>query len=144
MTPPDSLNRSQPITADALRRDVADELQLLINEYDPINSDWAFRKTIIRELIRRLRDAPAVVTGEPVAHLRDEVRDDDSVNTEVCDKGDPGAYAVYRALPLAKAAGDVRAAVIEELAADFEQSVHHVWDNQEIADHIRAFGGRHG
>jgi hypothetical protein len=31
-----------------------------------------------------------------------------------------------------------RAAVIEELALDFENSVHHVWDNQEVADRIRA------
>jgi hypothetical protein len=30
-----------------------------------------------------------------------------------------------------------RAAIIEELAVDFENSVHHVWDNYEVADRLR-------
>lgn len=35
-----------------------------------------------------------------------------------------------------------RAAVIEELAQDFESSVHHVWDKDEVADRIRGIGGQ--
>jgi len=34
---------------------LADELQLLINEYDPVISDWAFRRIVISELILKLR-----------------------------------------------------------------------------------------
>jgi len=42
-----------------------DELQLLINEYDPANSDWAFRKGVISELVARTRAAASAhVQGE--------------------------------------------------------------------------------
>lgn len=45
------------------RAALADELQLLINEYDPNNSDWGFRKGVISELIIALRAPPAVEGG---------------------------------------------------------------------------------
>jgi hypothetical protein len=42
-----------------------DELDLLIQEYDPEQSDWRFRKSVMMQLIARIR--PATLRNEPQA-----------------------------------------------------------------------------
>lgn len=47
-------------------REAVAEIETLISEYDPKNSDWYFRRTVIRELLARLSPAATSAEGDGV------------------------------------------------------------------------------
>ena len=60
-----------------------------------------------RNSIKKLADlVRATAAAQPVAWLRDTDEGEGGVSTDLCDKDEPGAYAVYRASPPPIPAGD--------------------------------------
>lgn len=50
-----------------------DELELLIREYDPRQSDWRFRMSVMMELIVRIRPAALRASAEPSASVQSRI-----------------------------------------------------------------------
>lgn len=81
-------DRTQPETEQGVRA-ALDELQLLVNEYDPQNSDWTFRKLVMRSVIEKCRtplpSEGAVAWREAIAPFADFAKQiPDSAPDAIC------------------------------------------------------------
>lgn len=127
------------------------ELELLIDEYDIHNSDWGFRRGVIKELLAALRApeaancprcgkpfpcgcvsfAPETGEAKPVAHLRD-IAHCYGVSTVIANRDDPSAYPVYRAAPVSADAGLTELRKLYEAAAHIEHEAQNGRDYDEV------------
>ena len=74
-----------------------------------------------RNSIKKLADlVRATAAAQPVAWLRDTDEGEGGVSTDLCDKDEPGAYAVYRASP-PQAMRSALAGLIEAVRRDSDE-----------------------